>query len=100
MIIKCLKGNFCLLCLSLSMVIFLILPNGFVLFCLGRKNCLWRKGKKVKILILSYPVNSGFSLAWLIARTKSYAWLVFHTSGSIKQTNYATDKLHKRLRKH
>lgn len=63
------KENFFLLCLSLSMVIFLILPNGFVLFCLGRKNCLWRKGKRVKILILSYPVNSGFSLAWLVACT-------------------------------
>ena len=55
MIIKCLKGNFCLLCLLLPMVIFLILvemPNGFVLFCLGRKNCLWRKGKRVMILIV------------------------------------------------
>ena len=104
MIIKCLKGNVCLLCLLLPMVIFLILmemPNGFVLFCLGRKNCLWRKGKRVMMLILlSYPVNSGFCLAWLLAFTKSFTWLVYHASGSIKQTNYATDKVHERLCKH
>ena len=43
-----------------------------------------------------YPVSRGFSLAWLLAFTKSFSWLVCSVVGR-KQTNHATDKPRERL---
>ena len=84
------------------MVIFLILmemPNGFVLFCLGRNNCVWRKGNRVMILIV-IPCEQWFLSCMAFSIYKVILGLVYRASGSIKQTNYATDKVHEGLCKH
>ena len=49
-----------------------------------------------------YPASRGFSLAWLLECTKSFAWLVSRVVGLFKwrkQTNYATEKPCERLGK-
>ena len=43
-----------------------------------------------------YPASRGFSLAWLLAFTKSFAWLVCSV---VSFFNHATDKPRERLRK-
>ena len=52
-----------------------------------------------------YRASRGFSLAWLLAFTKLFAWLVSRVVGLFTprergQTNYATDKPRERLSKH
>ena len=56
------------------------------------------------VIVSCYPVSRSFSLAWLLAFTKSFTWLVCHVVGLFtpcenKPTvKYAIDKLRKRLR--
>ena len=36
------------------------------------------RGPEFFYFISCYPASRGFSLAWLLAFTKSFAWLVYH----------------------
>ena len=46
----------------------------YQLFCHGNQICLAEPSE-------GYPASRGFSLAWLLAFTKSFSWLVCHVVG-------------------
>ena len=49
------------------------------------------------LFVCLYPTNTGFSLAWFLAFTMSFASLVSHVVSLFY--NYATGELRERLRK-